>query len=72
MTDFTQMKQWLMGINSDDLPNTPWLLRPSVYVSNNSRFLSLLTVDCEEGSPRARTGAIEADCKALYRRLHHV
>lgn len=75
MPDFKAMRKWLESLNPDDLPDTPWSIGQgryyAVYVSDNKKFLGGLIRDCYEGSPRARRGVLEADCKALARRLEN-
>ena len=65
--DWSVQAAWLNGLSSSDLPPVPFELRPSVTVVDAEKFLDALRADMARGAagPRARTGAIQADCRDL-------
>ncbi len=58
---------WLKKLAPSDLPSTLFLLHPSVEVVAPAKFLRRLQQDIARGprSPRARTGALQGDCRRL-------
>jgi len=54
------------------LPAAPFRLAPGVYVEDLATFLESMRAGIEAGprGPRARTGALSEDVKALRRYLH--
>ncbi len=58
---------WVNHLDMDDLPGAPFLLHRSVRVINKKKFLRHLQADVVQGpsGPRARTGALQSNCKRL-------
>lgn len=59
---------WVLQLESGDLPPIPWKLSPGRTVVNNKGFLSSLKNDINQGpkTPRARFNCLQEDVIFLW------
>lgn len=69
-----RLRDWVQTLTDEDLPPFPFTLHPGIVIEGPknggpSKFLERIKIDAAQGSrgPRARTGAIQADLRSLYK-----
>ncbi len=66
--EWLEKHAWVAAVDLGDLPRTPFYLNSEAKVTDAEVFLRALQADVERGpeGPRARTGALQEDCRNLW------
>lgn len=62
------MRDWIMTVTPEQMPDAPFELHPGVTVVDSARFLASLQRDASLGptGPRNKWGSLQADLERLH------